>query len=167
MGKCQWGCSVFPSLPRRILKCFAAVRSKGGCTSVSIAALRSSLPLAAVVGFRQRGTLSNQHCDRQGEQHRGREQVHRWKPFRKAVKITGLCVFYQCSYIWNGHVAEVWSLPQLTVTKAFLVLQTPGCWLRTDHDEIGEELGRAVILFTHQVVCRVGLHILFYVKSVL
>lgn len=76
-GKCQWGCSVFPSLPRRILKCFAAVRSKGGCTSVSIAALRSSLPLAAVVGFRQRGTLSNQRCDCQGERRRGREQVHR------------------------------------------------------------------------------------------
>lgn len=47
----------FPSLPQWILECFAAVRSKGGCTSVSIEALRSHLPLAGITGFRRRGTL--------------------------------------------------------------------------------------------------------------
>lgn len=41
----------FPSLPEWILECFAAVRSKGGCTSVSITALRSHLPRAGISVF--------------------------------------------------------------------------------------------------------------------
>lgn len=40
-----------PSLPQWILDCFAAVRSKGGCTSVSITALRSHLPRAGISVF--------------------------------------------------------------------------------------------------------------------
>lgn len=63
--------------------------------------------------------------------------------------------------------ARSWGVKFASVDSHKGVLGLADPWLHTDHDEIGEELGRAVILFTHQVVCRVGLRILFYMKSVL